>query len=72
MTQKSEPYPACLFSAIRATLNLRKTVGVSNATVRGLFYMANPTNWLIFEAAFLAVVLVAMFFIARAASRQDK
>jgi uncharacterized membrane protein len=34
--------------------------------------MASPTNWLIFEAVFLAVVLVALFFIARAASREDK
>jgi uncharacterized membrane protein len=49
-----------------------KSSGSFNATVRGLFYMASPTNWLIFEAAFLAVVLVALFFIARAASREDK
>jgi hypothetical protein len=34
--------------------------------------MANPTDWLIFEAGFLAVVVVAMFFIARAANRQNK
>jgi hypothetical protein len=34
--------------------------------------MADPTNWLIFEAGFLAVVLVAMFFIALAASREDR
>jgi hypothetical protein len=47
-------------------------MGAFNVKVRGLDYMASPTHWLIFEAGFLAVVLVAVFFIALAASRQDK
>jgi hypothetical protein len=34
--------------------------------------MADPTNWLIFEAGLLAVVGVVGFFVALAANRQNK
>lgn len=34
--------------------------------------MADPTNWLIFEAGVLAVVGVIVLFVARAANKQNK
>ena len=34
--------------------------------------MADPTNWLIFEAAVLAVMAVIAFFVACAANKQNK
>jgi len=34
--------------------------------------MANPTNWLIFEAVFVAVVAVLIFFVVLAGNREDK
>jgi hypothetical protein len=37
-----------------------------------MVYMANPTNWLLFEVGLLAVVATVSFFVALAANRDNK